>query len=175
MSEPGQVGARVKEVRGDWDKLARAAAAGKGQPEELELLRELLTFLLDDTPYAIPVERVREIVRVGQITPMPRVPSAVLGVIALRGEVVQVVDLRMRLQLPDAGRTRASRIIVLHGDDDRVTGVLVDAVQAVLRVSEDAIHPPASSESSAVSEMCVRGDEFVSILELDRVLDFDAD
>jgi chemotaxis signal transduction protein len=159
---------------GGWEQLARSASGVSRRSEEVELLRELLTFLVDDTPYAIPVERVREIVRVGQITPMPRVPTSVLGVIALRGEVVQVVDLRMRLNLPVSETTRASRVIVLHGDDDRVTGVLVDAVQAVLRVPEGEIHASTSSEAGAVTEMCVRGEEFVSILELDRVLEFDA-
>ena len=172
MSGMGHTAGGVQ-AAGDWQALARAAGRSKAG-EEVELLRELLTFLLDETPYAIPVERVREIVRVGQITPMPRVPDPVLGVIALRGEVVQVVDLRMRLNLATSEATRSSRIIVLHGDDDRVTGVLVDAVEAVLRASEDQIHASTSSEGGAVSEMCARGDEFVSILELDRVLDFDA-
>lgn len=157
----------------DWETLARDAARRGEGSEDVELLRELLVFLLDGTPYAIPVERVREIVRVGQITPMPRVPSAVLGVIALRGEVVQVVDLRMRLRLRVSDASRATRIVVLHGDDDRVTGILVDAVDAVLRVAEDEIHPASSSEGGAVTEMCVRGDEFVSLLDLDQVLDFD--
>jgi chemotaxis signal transduction protein len=162
-------------AKGSWDDIARSAASRHDRTEEIELLRELLTLLLDETPYAVPVERVREIVRVSQITPVPRVPSSVLGVITLRGEVVQVVDLRMRLGLPASELSRSSRIIVLHGDDGRVTGVLVDVVQAVLRVKEDEIHPAGTSEGSAVDEMCVRGEEFVSIIELDRVLDFDAD
>jgi chemotaxis signal transduction protein len=179
MSGPivaGEMAGRGAEVaEGGWEDIARSAANRGGVTEEVELLRELLTLQLDGTPYAIPVERVREIVRVSQVTPVPRVPPSVLGVIALRGEVVQVVDLRMRLGLRASELGRRSRIIVLHGEDDRVAGVLVDAVEAVLRVSEDAIHPTASSDSGAVAEMCVRGEQFVSILELDRVLDLDAD
>jgi purine-binding chemotaxis protein CheW len=158
----------------DWESLARSAAMSASVQEEPELLRELLTFRLADSPYAIPVERVREIVRLREITPMPRVPRAVLGVIALRGEIVQVVDLRMRLGLSTAEPGRASRVIVLHGDDDRVTGVLVDAVQEVLRVMEDAIRPASAGENAAVSELVTRGEEFVSIIDLDRVLDLDA-
>ena len=157
-----------------WESLARAAAKVGEGPAESEILRELLTFMLAGTPYALPVERVREIVRLRKITPMPRVPPDILGVISLRGEVVQVLDLRMRLGLECSEPTRVSRIIVLHGDDEKVTGVLVDAVREVLRVSEDAIRLATSGEGDSVSELCVRGEEFISIIELDTVLDIHA-
>ena len=103
-----------------------------------------------------------------------RLATDILGVISLRGEVVQVLDLRMRLGVECPEPSRISRIIVLHGDDEKVTGVLVDAVQEVLRVSESAIRPATSAEGDCVSELCVRGDEFVSMIELDKVLDIDA-
>ncbi|MCZ6781753.1 MAG: chemotaxis protein CheW [Proteobacteria bacterium] len=155
---------------GDWVELARAAARGRAAPEEPERLRELLSFQLNDSSYAVPVERVREIVRIRTITPVPRVPKAVLGVIALRGEIVQVVDLRMRLGLAQPEPTRSSRIIVLHGEDGRVAGVLVDAVREVLRVTEEFIRPAPPGETISVAELCLHGDEFVSIIDLDRVL-----
>ncbi len=160
---------------GDWLALARQAAARGGEGEEADLLRELLAFRLADTSYAIPVERVREIVRLREITPMPRVPDFVMGVVALRGEIVQVVDLRMCLGLEAEEPTRASRIIVLHGDDQKVTGVLVDAVQEVMRVSESEITVSSSGDAAAVDELCTRGDEFVSIIDMDRVLDMGMD
>ncbi len=56
-----------------WDELARRAAARPGT-EDAVALRQLLTFSLDGSPYALPVERVREIVRMRPITPVPRVP-----------------------------------------------------------------------------------------------------
>ncbi len=160
---------------GDWVGLARAAARGRAANEEPEILRELLRFQLADSSYAVPVERVREIVRIRTITPMPRVPESVLGVIALRGEIVQVVDLRMRLGLARPGHTRSSRIIVLHGEDGRVAGVLVDAVREVMRVTEESIRPAPPGETVSVSELCLRGDEFVSIIDLNRVLELDDD
>ncbi|MCG8590380.1 MAG: chemotaxis protein CheW [Proteobacteria bacterium] len=159
----------------DWESLARKAAGSVGEGEESLLLRELLAFQLADTPYAIPVERVREIVRLRPITPMPRVPDPIIGVIALRGEIVQVLDLRKRLALPPTEQTRRSRIIVLHGDDDRVTGVLVDSVREVLRVTEEAMRAASEGDSGSVGELCVREGQFVSILDLDRVLDLGAD
>jgi purine-binding chemotaxis protein CheW len=154
----------------DWASLARAAAAPHAQ-EEGVLLRELLAIELDGTPYALPVERVREIVRMRPITPMPRVPQAVRGVIALRGEVIQVLDLRRRLGLPPAEPTRKSRIVVLHAEDGRIAGLLVDAVTEVLRLPESAIRPASGGESEAVEALAGRDGRFVSLLDLERVMD----
>lgn len=162
--------------RRDWESIARGAALAGADGEGAEAIRELLSFRLDDSPYAIPVERVREIVRLREVTHVPKVPDWVLGVVALRGEVVQVVDLRMRLGLPTRERSRRSRIIVLHGDDDRITGVLVDAVDQVLRVSEEAFRSASSTaDLAAVTELCLQGGDFISVVDLDRVLELRAD
>ena len=158
-------------MSGSWDTLARAAAAARAGAAEAVDVCELLAFHLDRVPYAVPVERVREIVRLRPITDVPRVPPTVLGVISLRGEIVQVVDLRMRLGAEAAAPTRTTRIIVLHGDEGEVSGLLVDTVDEVLRVPVDEVTPPPSGESEFVSEICTRGEEFVSVLNLERVLD----
>jgi len=155
----------------DWQALARAASGGPQSREDATLLREFLTFQLAGDPYAVPVERVREIVRLRPITPIPRVPEALRGVISLRGEVIEVVDLRLRLGLTPTEPTRASRIIVLHGEDGRMSGLLVDAVTDVLRVTEEAIRTDGQGESGRVGALCVRGDQFVSVLDFERVLD----
>lgn len=165
MSQSGNAGATPR-----WDALARAALRGEAQ-EDTALRREFVTFHLDGDPYALPIERVREIVRLRPITPVPRVPEAVRGVISLRGEVVEVLDLGLRLGLPRREAGRASRIVVLHGDDGSMTGLLVDSVRDVLRIPEDRIRPSAGGDHDAVAALLVRGDEFVSLLDLDRVLD----
>lgn len=158
----------------DWEVLARRAAAGRDE-EAPQLLHELLVFLLGDSPYAIPVERVREIVRMRSMTPVPRVPREIRGVITLRGEVVQVVDLRMCLGLPTPDPGRRTRIIVLHGDDDRVTGILVDAVREVMRVPDPDLRASTGGEGDAVTELFLSEGEFVSIIDIDRVLEFQRD
>lgn len=165
--------AASQEPEQEWERLGRSAATTETEDQEPDLLRELLSFELADAPYAIPVERVREIIRLREVTPMPRVPACVTGVVALRGEVVQVVDMRMRLGLEMRPPTRRSRIIVLHGDDDRVTGIAVDAVQEVLRVKEGEIDIRTAQTSGIVSELCNRGDDFVSIVDLDQLLALD--
>jgi purine-binding chemotaxis protein CheW len=155
-----------------WQGLARDAARGylTDTSQPIAPLRELLVFGLDGSAYAVPVERVREIVRMRDLTRVPRAPAWLLGVVALRGEVVEVVDLRRRLGLGESSPDRSSRIIVLHGDDDRVTGLLVDSVSEVHRVAKEAIMPAQGLDAGAVSEVCLRGEEFVSILDVDRVL-----
>ena len=158
-----------------WEGVARTAAnnAESGSDtEETELLRELLVFGLDESAYAIAVERIREIVRMRDLTHVPRSPDWMLGVMALRGEVVEVVDLRCRLGLPAGEPNRSSRIIVLHGDAERVTGVLVDSVSEVFRVPEDCVMPAQGFEVKSVTEICSRGEEFISILDPDTALGF---
>jgi purine-binding chemotaxis protein CheW len=153
-----------------FEALARAAAR-RELADERSLRREFVTFGLDGDPYALPIERVREIVRMRAITPVPRVPAAIRGVISLRGEVVEVLDLRRRFGLPERAPTRASRIIVLHGEDGMVTGLLVDSVRDVLRITEDLVRPTDRGECEGVSALLSRGDQFVSLLDLERVLD----
>jgi purine-binding chemotaxis protein CheW len=152
-----------------WDELARQAASREADGAEAARLRELLRFELSGDAYAIAVDRVREIVRLRVITPIPRAEQEVLGVISLRGEIVEVVDLRRRLGLEAGPPERRSRIIVVRAADGGVAGLLVDAVREVVRVPEEALRA-ASGETEAVEALCERGGAFVSILDLERVL-----
>jgi purine-binding chemotaxis protein CheW len=157
----------------DWDALARAAADRSGSSESLDEVRQLLSFELAGAPYAVPVERVREIVRMRPVTPVPRMPDEVRGVISLRGEMIELIDLRRRLSLGSVEPSRRTRIIVIKTSDDEVVGLLVDGVREVLRVSDEAIQPATGSDTGAVNDLCKFNDEFVSMIELDRVLTID--
>jgi purine-binding chemotaxis protein CheW len=175
VSVEGGSGAAVGSSAGaSWEDLARAAGSGGGDEDaSSEEVHQLLTFDLAGAAYAVPVESVREIVRIRPITPVPRVTADIQGVIALRGEIIQVVDLRRRLSLPPQKPSRRSRIVVVHLEDGRVAGVLVDGVREVLRVGAEAIGPPAGGDCLAVEALCTRGDEFVSLIALDRILEVD--
>jgi purine-binding chemotaxis protein CheW len=158
-----------------WDDLARSVAGGSDVEDRPEDLRQLLTFEVNSTPYAVPVERVREIVRMRPITPIPRVPEEVRGVISLRWEIIEVVDLRRRLDLPPIQPRRSTRIIVVSSETGKVAGILVDAVREVMRVQEETIKATSGGGSTVVEALCTRGDEFVSLIDLDRVLQIDAE
>jgi purine-binding chemotaxis protein CheW len=159
---------------GSWDALARAAASRRDGPAPAEALRQLLCMRIEGAPYAVPVENVREIVRVRPITPIPRIASEVRGVISLRGEIIQVIDLRLRLRLAPGRSAKANRIVVVQTDDGRVAGVLVDEVREVLRVSESAIGSPPAGDAGIVAALCMNGAEFVSIVDPERLLEVEA-
>lgn len=157
-------------VPGDWLALSRSAARSFHAVPTAEERRELLVVEAAGSPYAIAVERVREIVRLAAITRIPRTPSWLAGVVALRGEIVEVVDLRRRIGVPQAEVTRSSRIVVIHGDEAGVAGILVDSVTGVLRVPEQDVLPTDGRDFRAVVEMVRTPDGFVGVLDLERVL-----
>jgi purine-binding chemotaxis protein CheW len=157
----------------EWDDIARAAADLGDPLESLDEIHQLLSFEIAGAPYAVPVERVREIVRMRPITPVPRTPEEVRGVVSLRGEMIELIDLGRRLGIGSIEPSRRSRIIVIKMEDDEVVGLLVDAVREVLRISDEAIQPATGSDTGAVNDLCKFRDEFVSMIELDRVLALD--
>lgn len=160
--------------RGAWSELARAAAERGDEAAGVEL-RQLLCFDVAGGSYALPVESVREIVRLRPITPIPRAPADVCGVISLRGEILQVVDMRRRLSAEPAEPTRRARIVVVQSEDAGVAGLLVDGVREVLRVAADDLMSQAGADSGMVAALCRRGGSFVSLIDLERVLDLHVD
>jgi purine-binding chemotaxis protein CheW len=152
-----------------WDRLARAAAAARESQHDAPRAH-LLGVEVGGAPYALPIERVREIVRLRPITRMPRVPELVLGVISLRGEIVQVLELRQRLGASSVPPPPRARIVVMRGDEGPVAGLLVDAVTEVLRVPVDELRDPPGDAADFVRSICRRGARFVSVLDPDSVM-----
>ena len=104
-----------------------------------------LTFSLGNESYGIPVLNVREIIRLCPITPVPRMPTHIKGVINLRGTVIAVLDLRAKFQLALGDYSDRACIIVvqLNGPDGTKTlmGAIVDAVEEVVQLRDDSIEP----------------------------------
>uniref|UniRef100_A0A7C2NWA3 Chemotaxis protein CheW n=1 Tax=Schlesneria paludicola TaxID=360056 RepID=A0A7C2NWA3_9PLAN len=102
--------------------------------------RQLATFWLGDLLLGIDIQDIREIIRVGDLTPVPDAPAMVSGVVNLRGDVVTVVNLRTVLDLPQVARTSQTRLmIVQHGPES--IGLLVDRVADVVMVSAKTEEP----------------------------------
>jgi len=104
---------------------------------------EYLAFELAGEPYAAPVALVREILKPPPLTPVPRAPHAVLGIISVRGQLVTVLDLRRRLRLPESPPSRKARILLVEGDLGEMLGLYVDEVLQVYRFSESEIEHAA--------------------------------
>ena len=104
-----------------------------------------LTFVLGHESYGIPVTKVREIVRMIDITPVPGMPAYVRGVINLRGKIIPVIDLRLRFHLANAEITeRTCTIVVQMAPRPGVVslmGLIVDAVEAVAHVTGEQLEP----------------------------------
>ena len=119
--------------------------------QTIEAEKQLVVFDLADEGYGVDISSVREIIRMQDITTVPRTPEFVEGVINLRGKVIPVVDLRKRFGFPESDATKDTRIVVVDiGGQD--IGVVVDSVTEVLRIGADAVEPPSSVITTADSE-----------------------
>jgi purine-binding chemotaxis protein CheW len=116
----------------------------RGTELQQALAGKYLTFALASEEYGLPVLRVREIIKMMEITVVPQVPHYVRGVINLRGKVIAVVDLRLKFNLDALPAGDRTAIIVVELDlsgGRTLVGVLVDAVSEVLNVAPDEIEP----------------------------------
>lgn len=106
---------------------------------------QVVSFDIGTEEYAVDILEVQEIIRMVEITPVPKAPYYVEGVINLRGKVIPIVDLRLRFGLSAAERTKETRIVVV--DISRVIlGLVVDSVSEVLRIPSSLIEPPPSGK-----------------------------
>ncbi|MCW7541033.1 chemotaxis protein CheW [Aquabacterium sp. A7-Y] len=117
--------------------------------------REYLTFRLGNEEYGIDILKVQEIRSYEPPTRIANAPSHVKGVVNLRGVIVPIVDLRLRLNTPDCEYSAFTVVIVLHVAD-RVVGVVVDGVSDVLEIAPDSVRE-APEIGSAVDSACITG------------------
>ncbi|MGH9363512.1 MAG: chemotaxis protein CheW [Thermoanaerobaculia bacterium] len=156
------------------DKLARGERQAEAEPEEPETW---VAFALAGEVYALPVSHVQEILRVETLTRVPKAPRPVRGITNLRGRVLVVLDTRLRLGLKRAETDAASRILVLHSRG-RAIGLLVDAVEQVVRLLPSRVQPPPqevmTERSAYVVGVYQHGPTLLILLDPDRLLLLDA-
>lgn len=116
---------------------------------------QLVSFLLDEVEYGVNILCVHEILRYPELTRLPNTPAFIKGVINLRGNVIPVVDMRIRFGFDSADITDLTRIIVVETDGKQV-GLLVDNVYQVVRLPKSNIDPP-SELITGVSEDFISG------------------
>lgn len=138
---------------------------------------QFLTFRLSEELYALDVGKVREVLEVIPVTTVPKTPAHMKGVINVRGSVVPVLDMRLRLGMPPADATVDTCIIVteiaLQGAS-LVMGLLADAVSEVIDLESSQIEPPprfgTRVRSDLIKGIGKRNDVFIIILDIDRIL-----
>jgi len=135
----------------------------------------LVVFALGKEEFGIDISRVREIVRMQNITTIPQSMDFVEGIVNLRGQIVPIVDLCKRFLVVDRERRNDidRRIIVVHMAGQNI-GILVDGVSEILRVPDEAIEPTPPIVASGVSSDFIRGvakveGRLIIFLDLDRI------
>ena len=135
--------------------------------------RQLVVFDLDEEQYGLNIDAVREIIRLQQITRVPRAPEFVEGVINLRGKIIPVVDLRKRFEMKAVERDEDFRIVVVDVKGNEI-GMIVDAVTEVSRVPESGIEPPSSviaaDDSDYLTGIAKTGQEMIILLDIGNLI-----
>lgn len=138
---------------------------------------QYLTFQLLDEKYAVEILRVQEIRNFSHITPIPNAPKHVKGAMNLRGTVVPIVDLRAKFNLASVEYDEYTVIIVVS-IGEKVVGLVVDAVNEVLDISEDTCEPPpdlaGEVDSSFIAGLAKQKGKLVTILNIDKLVGRDA-
>ncbi|KPJ85200.1 MAG: chemotaxis protein CheW [Spirochaetes bacterium DG_61] len=134
---------------------------------------QLISFVVGGEDYGIDIQRVKEVIRIREITKLPKCPVFVKGVINLRGDVIPIIDLREKFGLPHEEYTDMTRVIVVEVDEKSI-GMVVDSVSHVIRLSEDEIEPPPPLIGGLSSEF-IRGvgklgENLIILLDIDSIL-----
>ncbi len=142
---------------------------GKGLRQEIQLA----CFRLGGELYALDILKIKEIIRPQKLTPVPKAPRFIEGVINLRGAVIPVADLRKRFDQPAVEDPRKNRIVVCQLGGKAI-GLLVDEVTEVRRYTRQELSPAPQFIKGPEAEFFLgvarRGDDLVLLLDLEKVL-----
>jgi len=137
---------------------------------------QYLTYKLEDEVFAVDVAKVREILDFTPATKVPGTPEFMRGVINVRGNVVPVVDMRLKFGLTKTEKTVDTCIVVMEivvDEDTTVLGALVDSVQEVFEIEASHIEPPPRMgtrwRTEFIKGIGKRNEELIIILDIDRV------
>lgn len=150
----------------------RTPAPGSAPGADAQI--ELLGFMLSDEQYALDIQDIKEIVRLHAITPVPRSPPWLKGIVTLRGVIVPIFDLRSRLGLAEIEHGPETRIVVVYRGEE-FAGLIVDRITQVMRLPVEAVEPPPQTIGQVEAEY-LRGvarfrDQLVILLNLPRVVE----
>ena len=136
--------------------------------------RQIVVFNLGKEEFGVNINEVREIIRMEQITKIPNTSEYIEGVINLRGGIIVVIDLAMKLGLPNKETDNNTRIIVIEVDKNTV-GMVVDSATEVLRLSADQIEPAPTVITQKIDSDYIEGvgildERLLILLDLAKVL-----
>ncbi len=134
---------------------------------------QYIVIKLGSEQYGIDIKYIDNIVRMQHITRVPKVADYLKGVINLRGEVIPVMSLRLKMELEADEITKATRIIILKLEQHGTIGIMVDAVKEVVTLRSDEIekvtYDAKEDKINFVNGIGKNGNELISILDLNAV------
>lgn len=134
------------------------------------------TFFLGDAAFAIGTEHIQEVVKIGDITPVHHAPPYIVGIRNLRGHIVTVIDLRLRLELGTVTQDPESRIIIVDWKGEPI-GLLVDSVADTMSIDKKDVTPPPPNVHDIQGRNFVgvyrSKERIVAFLDLGTVLEVD--
>ncbi|WP_331344567.1 chemotaxis protein CheW [Cellvibrio sp. UBA7661] len=143
----------------------------------VEVIKQYLTFRIGNENYGLELSQTREIIEYSGITEVPLMPNFLRGVINLRGEVVPVIDLAVRLGRKPIEVQKRTCIIVVElqsNEQNHVLGLLADSVSEVIEMNdeniEDAPSFGANIRADFIQGIAKREDEFVVLLDANNAL-----
>ncbi len=141
---------------------------------------QYLTFKLEDEVFALDISKVREVLDFTTVTKVPRTPEFMRGVINLRGNVVPVVDMRLKFGMSKTEKTVNTCIIIVEisiEGETAVLGALADSVQEVVDLEPEQIEPAprigTRLRTEFIKGMGKRDNHFIMILDIDKVFSAD--
>jgi purine-binding chemotaxis protein CheW len=141
---------------------------------ETRLTQQFCTFLLDHSTFGVEVDKVQEVIREQEMTPVPLAPDVVRGLINLRGQIVTAIDLRRRLGRPPFPADAKPMNVVVRCDDGAVS-LLVDEIGDVVEVDSSALErPPENLEGESrrlIRGVIQRENNLLLVLDIDRTLE----
>lgn len=114
--------------------------------------QQFCTFFIDKQFFAVPVQKVQEVIRYQEMTRVPLVPAVIRGLINLRGQIVVAFDLRRRLGYPDRPEGQLPMNVVVRADEETVS-LLVDEIGDVIEVDEDCAEQPPETLRADMREL----------------------
>jgi len=135
-----------------------------------------LTFFLKDELYGIGIESVEEIIAMMKITSVPKTPKYVRGVMNLRGNIIPVVDMRIKFEMPVQEENMYTAIVIVAIEGTSI-GFIVDTVEEVAQIAEESLSEAprfgSGIDTSFISQMAQLEEKVIMLLDLGKIFDME--
>lgn len=139
--------------------------------------QNFLAFYLDNKNYGFPILKINEVIVLPEITPMPKTPAYMKGVINLRGQIIPIIDLRLALSMEEVEYDKQTCVIIVKVQiqhSEKMVGFIVDCVSEVFEILGSEIEtPPNYGEESDKGFLKGIGkvkDKIIMLLDIDEIL-----